>query len=143
MTEIETVFMAAACETSDAHPSGSLGISIADPFMAILKQKEMSADQIWDAEVSLARQGYIAIPNCNPWDIDPGWSNPLEFTITPLGLSWWLRRKHGKDYPKMVENVRRTKVECELEGICTAEAWARKLDLPLLLLQKILHAERL
>ena len=100
----------------------------------------MSTRDILGCQVSLERDGYLETPNARPI----GLTGADVFTITPKGLRWWLMCQHGKiGYSKMVRDVVITKDECIRNGIFSVAAWAEKLSLPLLLVQKIIHSERL
>ncbi|MGA2146924.1 MAG: hypothetical protein ABSH49_18390 [Bryobacteraceae bacterium] len=143
MTNAEIAFMIAACEASDAQENGSLLIGSVDPILAALSQKGLTEKQVWQCEVSLERSGYIEIPGYDRNDVDPAWSRAEVFDISRIGLRWWLIRKYGQAaYSKMVSDVRRTRDECLRNNVMLVADWAERLGLPLLLVQKILHAER-
>ena len=140
--------MMLACATSDAHEHGTLFIDEIEPFLAALNQKGITEKQVWECQLSLKRAGYIQLhANFNTNDIDPTWSKAApEFTITPLGLRWWFIRKYGQArYSKMVRDVTATRDELlkSSGSAITVAAMAERLNLPLLVVQKIMHAERL
>ena len=146
MTTKELEFLVLACEASDAHEGGSLFIGEVEPLIAAMNQKGYTQKDVWHCQLALKRSGHIRLHgNYNVEDVDPTWSQAApEFTITPVGLRWWFIRKYGQSrYAKMVDDVRRTRDECMKSGIMTVAAWAEKLNMPLLLVQKIMHAEGL
>ncbi|MCE5309355.1 MAG: hypothetical protein LLG20_17075 [Acidobacteriales bacterium] len=146
MTTKEMEFMVLACETSDARENGSLFIGDVEPLIATMNQKGYDEKEVWHCQLALKRSGYIRLhANYNVEDVDPAWSRAApEFTITPDGLQWWFIRKYGRArYSRMVNDLKRTRDECLRNGILTVAAWAEKLNMPLLLVQKIMHAERL
>jgi hypothetical protein len=146
MNNDELAFMVAACEISDAHENGSGFIDNVAPILATLSRKGMSEKQVWQCQFSLKRAGYIRLyANYNVADVDPEWSQAApEFSLTPIGLRWWLIRKYGQaDYSKMVHDVKTTRDECMRSGISVVADWAERLKLPVVLVQKILYAEKL
>jgi hypothetical protein len=114
-------------------------------ILAALNEKGITEKEVWDCQLSLKRAGYIKLhAGYDEEPVNPTWSRAApEFTITPKGLKWWLMRKHGAGYAKMVSDVERTKSECEKNGIFVVADWAERLKLPVLLVQKVLHAENL
>jgi hypothetical protein len=142
----ELDFMVLACEVSEAHENGSVFIDEVEPLIAAMKQKGLTEKDVWHCQLALKRSGHIRLHgNYNVEDVDQAWSQAApEFTITPYGLRWWLIRKHGQArYAKMVDDVRRMRDECVRTGVTTVAAWAERLNMPLVLVQRIMHAERL
>jgi hypothetical protein len=145
MTSCESDFLTIACETLDAQENESLFIGSVDPLLVALSHKGMTEKQVWECQLSLKRAGFIRLfANFNVEPVDPTWSRAApEFAITSVGLRWWLIRKHGQaEYSKMVSDIKRTKNESERNGIMFP-VWVDQLQLPLLLVQRILHAEGL
>jgi hypothetical protein len=138
--------MILACETSDGYETGTLFIGDVEPILAALSQKGITEKQVWECQLSLKRAGYIRLhANYNTEDIDPTWSHAApHFTITPFGLRWWFIRKYGQvHYSQMVRTVKDTRNECLKAGVLTIAAWAERLNMPLLVVQKIMYAEGL
>ena len=66
------------------------------------------------------------------------------FQITPAGLRWWFSLKYGKTrYSEMVRDVRNRIDENKRNGGFLIPALAEELKQPLLVVQKIIHAEHL
>jgi hypothetical protein len=102
----------------------------------------MTEKQVWQCQLSLKRAGYIRLhANYNVEDVDPQWSQAApEFTIEPLGMRWCLERKYGKtEYSEMVSSIRQTRHQ----SAGAVADWAKRLNLDLLLLQRILYAEQI
>jgi hypothetical protein len=77
--------------------------------------------------------------NYNVDDVDPNWSQAApEFQITPIGLRWWLMRKYGRErYSTMVTAIGNVE-----PGITLISELAEKVNLPLVLVQRIMYAEK-
>ena len=144
MTAHETMFLTAACEASDEQEGGSLFIGDVDPVVAALSHKGLTEKQAWQCEASLERSGYIDIPGYDRNNVRPDWSGVEVFEIRRIGLRWWLVRKYGQaGYSRMVGDITRSRDECLRTRYINVADLAQKLNLPLLLVQKVIHAENL
>jgi len=64
------------------------------------------------------------------------------FTITPVGLKWFLIQQNGvAKYRKMAGDIDRTIIECLQSGVQGLDVVAERLKLPVLAVQDILYAK--
>lgn len=150
MTQMELQYMTLLCKASDEQEGGSCFVGNVGSLLPEMAQRGFMEKQVWECQRSLRRAGLIRLHlnfDVPDTDVDPNWSTSApELTITRAGLRWWFVQKHGQPgYAKLVRDLKRAIADNLPKGggNLDLQMWADTIGQPLLVVQRVIHAERL
>ncbi len=141
--------MTLVCKASDEQEGGSCFVGNADSLLPEMTRRGFTEKQVCECQLSLRRDGLIQLHLHNVPDtgIDLNLSRSVrELTITPAGLRWWLVQEYGPwAYAALVNDVKQVIADNLVKGggNLAVQAWADTIGQPLLVVQKVIHAEGL